>query len=406
MSLSSTIHWLILIFVCLLSLNPIAKGQPSVGATISGTVRCGGGCDTVGLKYGDPVRSGGTVEAQMTTALDPFTGQPEPDLPLASTSTTSATIDENGHYELQVPFGIFDLYASANGYQTTLFASGVVVNKTGQSFAFDAYVTVVPTPASAYVVIVVVWAIIVSNVGFVLLRRYPRKKRLIISSSVIVVVSGSVITIYSQGVLAFFEGNFPFLLTILIGIINLPYLNSKAAQISERQNPFEINSMLLDVSQSSSSDMRSMLDSRSDSVTKVCQGRIPFEVYNRSERELTIWSVWIDVFPAFPYKVSSLTILRHTIFRYVSRRRLICQASYTLNLDSSQGVPLQVESRRVKLLWVDALSLLEAIPHSNSNYWFCLTLKHSGGDKTSKPFPLSCLRVLGLTPKLNHWFES
>lgn len=110
-------------------------------ATISGTIRCGSGCSAVGLNYGDPIQSGGSVVAHMTTALDPITGSPRPDLPTMDTNTT---IDVHGHYELSVTPGVFDLYVSANGYQMTLFASSVVV-LTGQSLSYDAYVTVTST---------------------------------------------------------------------------------------------------------------------------------------------------------------------------------------------------------------------------------------------------------------------
>ena len=115
----------------------IVNGQYT--STISGTVRCGGGCDTVGLVYGEPINVAGRIVAVMTTALDPNTGAARPDLPVQN-AQTSFDATANGRYELQgVEPGIFDLYVQATGYPNTLFASGVTV-LANQNLSIDAYV--------------------------------------------------------------------------------------------------------------------------------------------------------------------------------------------------------------------------------------------------------------------------
>ncbi len=85
----------------------------------------------------------------MTMALDPFTGQPRPDLP---TTTTNTTFDASahGHYELQVQPGVFDLYVHAVGYELTLFASGANVTM-GVNRTIDAFVTVAATTTTSVI---------------------------------------------------------------------------------------------------------------------------------------------------------------------------------------------------------------------------------------------------------------
>jgi len=129
----------ILILVCIQTLSGMVNAQSTASATISGTIRCGSGCSVIGLKYGDPIQSGGSVIAHMTVALDPFTGVVSPDLTTTDSNTTFGASD-HGRYELHVFPGIFDLYVLADGYQFALFASGVTV-KSGQNVTLDAYVT-------------------------------------------------------------------------------------------------------------------------------------------------------------------------------------------------------------------------------------------------------------------------
>jgi hypothetical protein len=115
----------------------IVKNHPT--STISGTVRCGGGCDTVGILQGEPIDVAGSIFAFMTMALDPYTGQPRPDL-LIKHAQTSFDASAYGRYELQgVEPGIFDLWVSATGFPRILFASGVTVYA-DQNLSIDAYV--------------------------------------------------------------------------------------------------------------------------------------------------------------------------------------------------------------------------------------------------------------------------
>ena len=132
-----------LVLICGLSWTAIVNGQSNEYSTITGTVRCGGVCDTVGLSYGSPINAAGRIVAHMTMALDPYTGSTRPDLPTTD-AQTSFDASAHGHYELQglLP-GIYDLYAFASGYQTVLVASGVTVHP-GQSLSFDAYMTPCP----------------------------------------------------------------------------------------------------------------------------------------------------------------------------------------------------------------------------------------------------------------------
>ena len=128
----------LLIGVVLASMpHVIVKGQST--STVSGTVRCGTGCYAVDLSDGSPIDSDFRIVAVMTIALDPDTGSPNPGLP---TTNANASFDASalGHYELQglLP-GIYDGYVYANGYETTLFASGVKVLG-GQNLSFDPYV--------------------------------------------------------------------------------------------------------------------------------------------------------------------------------------------------------------------------------------------------------------------------
>jgi hypothetical protein len=104
-------------------------------AIITGTIRYAGYNATL---YSQPVQEAGKVWAQMTTRLDPYTGQQRPDLPLVNAvGYFNATAD--GHYEVEgVAPGIYDLYASAAGFPSTLIASGVTILK-GQSLHFDGY---------------------------------------------------------------------------------------------------------------------------------------------------------------------------------------------------------------------------------------------------------------------------
>lgn len=121
----------------------IVNGQAT--STIQGTVRCGTGCNTFGLSDGSPINVAGKIDAVMTMALDPNTGAARPDLPLTNSHTTFDA-SANGQYVLQglLP-GIYDLYASANGYQMTLVQSAITIHL-GQTFHYDAYL--MPCPPS------------------------------------------------------------------------------------------------------------------------------------------------------------------------------------------------------------------------------------------------------------------
>jgi hypothetical protein len=128
----------LLIGVVLASIpHGIVKGQST--STISGTVRCGGGCDTVGLLYGEPINVAGFIWAHMNMALDPYTHQPRPDLPLQN-AQTSFDATAHGRYELQeVEPGLFNLIASANGFPAALAAANVTVYA-DQYLSIDLYV--------------------------------------------------------------------------------------------------------------------------------------------------------------------------------------------------------------------------------------------------------------------------
>jgi len=120
----------------------IVAGQST--STISGTVRCGGGCDTVGLLYGEPIDVAGHILAWMDVALDPYTGQPRPDLPTTN-AQTSFDATARGRYELQgVEPGIYDLYAGTgvgpeNAFPMILAVSKLTVHA-NQNLSIDLYV--------------------------------------------------------------------------------------------------------------------------------------------------------------------------------------------------------------------------------------------------------------------------
>jgi hypothetical protein len=104
-------------------------------AIITGTIRYAGYNQTL---YSQPVKEAGRVYAQMTTRLDPYTGQARPDLPLVDAmGYFNATAQ--GHYEVEgLAPGIYDLYASAAGYPQTLIASSITILR-DQSLHFDGY---------------------------------------------------------------------------------------------------------------------------------------------------------------------------------------------------------------------------------------------------------------------------
>jgi hypothetical protein len=96
------------------------------GAPISGTIRCGGpaGCGSLG--NGAPIDVDGSVRAHRTDASGPDVN-------------ASFTAADQGHYQLvNVPPGVYNLYASAVGCQTGLVASNVAVGS-GDSLHFDLY---------------------------------------------------------------------------------------------------------------------------------------------------------------------------------------------------------------------------------------------------------------------------
>jgi hypothetical protein len=104
-------------------------------AIVTGICRYGGYNSTL---YGAPIGEAGMVYAKMDTRLDPYTGQPRPDLPTVDAQGFfNATA--NGHYEVEgVAPGIYDIYAEAAGFPRQLVQSGVTILK-GQSLHFDCY---------------------------------------------------------------------------------------------------------------------------------------------------------------------------------------------------------------------------------------------------------------------------
>lgn len=169
---SSTALVVILVLICVQSLPVIVNGQSGGTSTISGTVRCGSGCSTVGLNYGDPIQSAGRVAAHMTVALDPYTGAQRPDLPTTDGQTSFVAAD-HGQYEVQgLNPGIYDLYAFATGYRDTLVASGITVHP-GQSLHYDCYMATtgaVPEFFSPTLILISVF-------GFVALSLVAKRQR-------------------------------------------------------------------------------------------------------------------------------------------------------------------------------------------------------------------------------------
>jgi len=112
----------------------LVKGEVDP-AIITGTLRYAGYNSTL---YQQPIAEAAFVNATMTMRLDPYTGAQRPDLPtINGQAYVNATA--NGHYELEgLAPGIYDIYASAAGYPTTLCETGVTVLK-GQSLHFDCY---------------------------------------------------------------------------------------------------------------------------------------------------------------------------------------------------------------------------------------------------------------------------
>ena len=112
----------------------LVKGETDP-AIVTGTLRYAGYNSTL---YQQPIAEAGTVWANMTMRIDPYTGQNRPDLP---TINAQAYVNNtaNGHYELEgMAPGVYDIYDSAAGYPTALCESGITVLK-GQSLHFDCF---------------------------------------------------------------------------------------------------------------------------------------------------------------------------------------------------------------------------------------------------------------------------
>ncbi len=152
----------ILFLICAQSVGIAAKAQSSGNSSISGTVHCKSSCSTVGLSDGAPVNVAGKVQAYMTMALDPTTCNNRPDLPTTPGQTTFDA-SAQGHYSIQnlLP-GIYDLYASADGFQLTLVRSAIILCS-GQSITQDAYIlpigAVPEFPSTLSVLVVLVFAL-------------------------------------------------------------------------------------------------------------------------------------------------------------------------------------------------------------------------------------------------------
>jgi hypothetical protein len=114
----------------------LVKGEIDPGI-ITGTIRYAGYNRTL---YGQPISEPGRVWAQMTTRLDPYTGQKLPDLPYAGLDAVGYfNATAKGHYEVEgLAPGIYDLYASAAGFPQELIATKITVLR-GQSLHFDGY---------------------------------------------------------------------------------------------------------------------------------------------------------------------------------------------------------------------------------------------------------------------------
>jgi hypothetical protein len=157
---------LFLVAVALVSGAPVAivHGQSWEISTISGTISCNG----------QPIRSGGKVDAIITMGIDPYTGAQIPVPPTYTNVRTS--IDSSGHYTMQVYPGIYDLYASASGFKTTIFASGFVV-EAGQSLHVDGNVCAVPEFSSPVeILIICAFAFIAISVYGRRLKQRAREK--------------------------------------------------------------------------------------------------------------------------------------------------------------------------------------------------------------------------------------
>jgi hypothetical protein len=152
----------VMVSVVVLSLHIVTVSAQAT-ATISGTVRCGGGC---GSSYGNPIDAAGFVVAKRTDL-------PEP---LVNASFTAA---DHGQYELVgLPPGVYNLYASAVGYTTVLGAIGVSVQPSSHYF-YDIYLQPCagcgPVPEFGSQSIAVIVAITAVMATTLILRKVRRK---------------------------------------------------------------------------------------------------------------------------------------------------------------------------------------------------------------------------------------
>jgi hypothetical protein len=100
----------------------LVKGEVNP-AIIRGIILHGG----KGPLHDRPLRKPGRVLARMTMRIDPYTRQARPDLPLVD-AAGYFNANAQGHYEVYgLAPGVYDLYAEAAGYPTTLVHSSFTV---------------------------------------------------------------------------------------------------------------------------------------------------------------------------------------------------------------------------------------------------------------------------------------
>jgi hypothetical protein len=121
-----------------------------------------------GLSNGAAVNVAGQVRVFMIMVLDPATCAQRPDLPWVQNQPNEQTTFDSsaqGHYTLQnLLAAIYDVYASANGFQLTLITPNHITLCSGQSVTQDGYL--LPTgavpefPSTLGTVVVIVFALV------------------------------------------------------------------------------------------------------------------------------------------------------------------------------------------------------------------------------------------------------
>jgi len=165
---ASSLGFITAIFLISIQGLSVVTGQTTGNSSISGTIYCQTGCSAVGLSAGAPVNVAGKVQAVMIMALDPTNCAQRPDWPWTNGQPNEQTTFDSsaqGHYTLQnlLP-GIYDVYASADGFQLTLITPNHITLCSGQSISQDGYllpIGVTPEfPSATTLLIVVVLALV------------------------------------------------------------------------------------------------------------------------------------------------------------------------------------------------------------------------------------------------------